>query len=89
VIAYSLFATPAYDGNYFYDVDGFGDPPGLVRDGIQQTVATTVGLTYTLIFALSSESGGTEAAMSVSIGGVVTNYCCCATWHLARWRSRL
>jgi hypothetical protein len=57
VISYTIFNTPAYDGDFFYDLGGFGDPPGPVGDGIEQTVATTAGTTYRLTFGLTSESG--------------------------------
>lgn len=57
VIAYSLFGTPAYEGSYFYDLGGFGDPNGPAGDGIMQDVVTTVGTTYTLEFGVTSENG--------------------------------
>jgi hypothetical protein len=63
VIAYSVFNTPAYNGSYYYDEGGYGDPANNPGDGIEQTVATLIGQTYTLTFGLSSENGtGTEIA---------------------------
>ena len=56
VIAYAMAGTPAYDGAYYYDLGGFGMALPNVGDGIQQTVSTTVGTTYTLSFGLTSEN---------------------------------
>jgi hypothetical protein len=56
VIAYSLFGTPAYEGSYFYDLGGFGQSTPGSGDGIQQTVATSVGTLYTLTFGLTGEN---------------------------------
>jgi hypothetical protein len=76
VIPYTLFLTPAYDGNYFYDVGGFGDPAGPVGDGIEQTVTTTPGTSYRLTFGLTSESGpgAGPSQLEVLIGSVSTFY---------------
>jgi Protein of unknown function (DUF642)/PEP-CTERM motif len=74
VIAYSIFNTPAYNGSYFYDEGGYGDPGNAPGDGIEQTVATAPGQTYTLTFGLSSENvSGTEIA-DVMIGSQLTQY---------------
>jgi hypothetical protein len=74
VIAYSLFNTPPYQGNYFYDEGGFGDPGNNPGDGIEQTVATVTGQQYTLTFGLTGENnGGTEIA-DVMIGSMLTQY---------------
>jgi hypothetical protein len=74
VIAYSLFNTPAYQGNYFYDEGGFGDPGNNPGDGIEQTVSTVAGQHYTLTFGLVGENnGGTEIA-DVMIGSMLTQY---------------
>lgn len=74
VIAYSRFGTPAYDGLYFYDLGGFGSPPGPIGDGIQQTVVTTPGVTYTLTFGLSSEDVRGNSTLRVLIGTVATDF---------------
>jgi hypothetical protein len=74
VIPYSMFNTPAYDGLYFYDLGGFGDPSGPIGDGIQQTVATTPGVTYKLTFGLSSEDVSGESTLRVTIDGSSTDY---------------
>ena len=74
VIPYSEFSTPAYDGLYFYDLGGFGDPFGPVGDGIMQTVATTPGNEYTLTFGLSSEDVTGNSTLRVSIGGINTDF---------------
>lgn len=74
VIPYALFSTPAYEGNYFYDLGGFGNSSGPIGDGIQQTVATTPGLVYQLIFGLSSEDVAGTSTLRVLIGSMVTDY---------------
>ena len=56
VIAYSVFTTPAYDGNYYYDLGGYGGALPTSGDGIEQTVATVIGSTYTLTFGLTGEN---------------------------------
>jgi hypothetical protein len=56
VIAYSVFATPAYDGLYYYDLGGYGGALPGSGDGIEQTVATSIGTQYTLTFGLSNEN---------------------------------
>jgi hypothetical protein len=72
VIAYSLFATPAYDGSYFYDLGGFGSPTPNSGDGIEQTVTTGVGTLYTLTFGLSSENAANDAEfLNVLINGTL------------------
>lgn len=72
VIPYSIGPVPAYDGNYFYDLGGYGDASGPVGDGISQTVATIVGQTYTLQFGLSSEDVTGMSELQVLIGGQST-----------------
>ena len=75
VIAYSAFGTPAYDGNYFYDLGGYGNASGPVGDGIQQAVATVLGQAYVLTFGLSSENASSPITqLTVSIGGLSTVY---------------
>ncbi|MGD9616801.1 MAG: DUF642 domain-containing protein [Alphaproteobacteria bacterium] len=74
VVAYSTFNTPAYDGLYFYDLGGFGDPLGSTGDGIQQTVATTTGVTYRLTFGLSSEDVAGDTTLRVTIDGLSTDF---------------
>ena len=58
VIAYSVFNTPAYDGNYFYDLGGYGQALPNSGDGIEQTVTTSVGAQYALVFGMSNENVG-------------------------------
>lgn len=74
VIPYSEFNTPAYDGLYFYDLGGFGDASGPIGDGIQQTVATTPGTIYTLMFGLSSEDYFGTSALRVLLDGMSVDY---------------
>jgi hypothetical protein len=73
VIAYSAFNTPAYDGEYYYDIGGFGSPLPALGDGIQQTVATVAGEAYTLTFGYSGENTfGATTILDVMIGSVLT-----------------
>ena len=74
VMAYTFFSTPAYNGLYFYDLGGNGDPSGPINDGIQQTVATTPGDTYTLTFGLSSEDNAGTSTLRVWIDGTSADY---------------
>ena len=74
VIPYTIGPVPAYDGNYFYDLGGYGDASGPVGDGIQQAVATIVGAAYTLTFGLSSEDVSGQTVLLVSIGGQNTPF---------------
>lgn len=64
VISDSVFGTPAYGGStYFYDTGGYGMPAPNSGDGIEQTVATSIGTTYDLSLGVSNEnvtSGGPE-----------------------------
>jgi hypothetical protein len=69
VVAYSAVGAPTYEGLFFYDLGGFGDPSGPIGDGIQQTVATVPGTGYRLTFGLSSEDLAGDATLLVSIGG--------------------
>ena len=71
VIAYSLFGTPAYDGSYFYDLGGFGQVFPTPGDGIEQTVATNIGTSYTLQFGLSGENVSGAAILNVLINGTL------------------
>jgi hypothetical protein len=74
VIAYSVFNTPAYQGNYFYDEGGYGDAANAPGDGIEQTVSTVAGQHYTLTFGLTGENvSGIEIA-DVTIGSQLTQY---------------
>ena len=72
VIPYSIGPLPAYDGNYFYDLGGYGNASGPIGDGISQTVATIIGKTYTLSFGLSSEDVAGTSELQVLIGGQST-----------------
>lgn len=74
VIAYSAFGTPAYDGLYFYDLGGYGNASGPVGDGIQQTVATTPGVSYRLTFGLSSEDVSGDATLTVMLDGLSADF---------------
>lgn len=74
VIPYASFSTPAYEGQYFYDLGGFGNSSGPIGDGIKQTVATTAGTKYELIFGLSSEDVAGDSTLRVSIDGVITDF---------------
>jgi hypothetical protein len=57
VIPYATFATPAYDGLFYYDLGGFGGSLPASGDGIEQTIATSIGTTYNLVFGLTGENG--------------------------------
>lgn len=72
VFPYSLAPDmPVYDGLNFYDLGGWANPLPNSGDGIQQTVSTTAGTTYTLSFGLSSEDGSDPAEiLNVLINGV-------------------
>ena len=72
VIPYSIGPMPAYEGNYFYDLGGYGNASGPIGDGISQTVATIIGQTYTLTFGLSSEDVAGVSELQVLIGGQST-----------------
>jgi len=74
VIPYTIGPLPAYDGKYFYDLGGFGDPSGPVDDGIMQSVATVIGKTYKLSFGLSSEDVAGDSTLEVIIGGQSSFY---------------
>lgn len=72
VIPYSIGPLPAYDGNYFYDLGGYGNASGPIGDGLTQNVATTIGKTYTLTFGVSSEDVAGTSELNVLIGGQST-----------------
>jgi len=74
VIPYSIGPVPAYDGLYFYDLGGYGNASGPIGDGIKQTVATTLGATYTLTFGLSSEDVSGNSTLRVLIDGIFVDY---------------
>jgi FG-GAP-like repeat len=75
VIAYAQFPSqPVYQGAEFYDLGGFGEPQPPVGDGIEQTVATTPGDTYTLTFGLGQENQSGTEILQVAIGSQVTDY---------------
>lgn len=74
VIPYSIGLLPAYEGSYFYDLGGYGNASGPIGDGIQQTVLTTIGSAYELIFGLSSEDVAGNSALRVSIDGLITDF---------------
>jgi MYXO-CTERM domain-containing protein len=59
VMPYSMFPEmPIYEsGPNFYDLGGINNPVPNPGDGIEQTVSTLIGTTYTLSFGLSSEDG--------------------------------
>lgn len=75
VISYSAFSTPAYDGSYYYDEGGYGDPGNEPGDGIEQSVATTIGQSYSVTFGLTGEnSSGVEIADVSITGAPLTQY---------------
>jgi hypothetical protein len=84
VIPYTIGPLPAFDGKYFYDLGGYGDPSGPVGDGIMQSVATVIGKSYKLSFGLSSEDVAGDSALQVLIGGQSTLYplTSTGTWFL-------
>ena len=74
VIGYAAFGTPAFDGNYFYDIGGFGAATPTIGDGITQSVATTIGQAYTLTFGYSGENtAGVSTVLGVMIGSQLSN----------------
>ena len=75
VIAYSLFGTPAYDGNYYYDIGGFGGAMPSIGDGITQSVATVAGTSYTLTFGYTGENTqGVTTVLNVLIGSQLSQF---------------
>ena len=74
VIAYSQFGPTPYEGLNFYDEGGFGDPANAPGDGIQQTVNTVAGQSYTLTFGLSGENQSGVEIADVMIGSMLTQY---------------
>lgn len=67
VMPYSMFPTmPVYQGANFYDIGGIANPLPNVGDGIEQTVSTVIGASYTLSFGLSSEDG-TDPAENLNV----------------------
>ncbi len=75
VIAYSAFGTPAYNGNFYYDIGGFGSPTPAPGDGITQTVGTNIGSNYILTFGYSGENtNGVTSVLDVLIGSVLTSF---------------
>jgi hypothetical protein len=76
VLSYANTGQPAYDGLEFYSLGGAGDNgfafPG---EGIEQTVATTAGDTYSLTFGYSDENcPGCSTVLTVNIGGFSQDY---------------
>lgn len=71
VIAYSVFNTPAYEGSYFYDEGGYGDASNAPGDGIEQTIATNPGQTYTLRYGLTGENVSGVELSDVLINGAL------------------
>lgn len=77
VISDSNFSTPAYGGSaYFYDLGGYGGALPTSGDGIEQTVATSIGATYNLSLGVSSEnvSGGPEFLNVLINGALIAQY---------------
>lgn len=75
VIGYSAFGTPAYDGNYYYDIGGYGSPLPNVGDGITQSVSTVAGSVYSLTFGYSGENtAGASTVLDVLIGSVLSQF---------------
>jgi len=69
VIQNSVFGTPSYMGTVaYYDLGGYGDAAGTQGDGIEQTVATTVGASYVLTFGLSDENVRGTTELTVGAG---------------------
>ena len=74
VIGYAVFGTPAYDGAYFYDLGGYGDPFGPIGDGIKQSFATTIGASYKVSFGVSSENRSLDSTLTASAAGSSFDY---------------
>ena len=75
VIGYAVYNTPAYDGDYYYDIGGYGSPTPALGAGITQSAATVAGQNYTLTFGYSGENTeDVSTALDVTNGGVLTQY---------------
>jgi hypothetical protein len=74
VIPYTIGALPPYEGDYFYDLGGYGNASGPIGEGIKQTVTTAIGSEYELIFGLSSEDVAGLSTLTVDINGILTNF---------------
>jgi hypothetical protein len=72
VIADSVFGTPSYNGFlYYFDTGGYGDSGPASGDGIEQTVATSIGTQYTLSLGVSNEnySGWGPEFLTILVNG--------------------
>jgi hypothetical protein len=75
VISYSNFGTPAFDGQYYYDIGGYGGATPAIGDGITQSVLTTIGQSYALTFGYSGENTfGVTTVLDVIIGSQLSQF---------------
>jgi hypothetical protein len=74
VIAYAAFGTPAYNGNYYYDLGGYGGAAGPIGDGIAQSFATVAGSSYLVTFGLSAENLSGSETLTVAAGNQSIDY---------------
>ena len=74
VITYASFGTPAYDGNNYYDLGGYGNAWGPIGDGIAQSFATIIGQTYLVSFGLSGENSSGDETLTVAAGNASFDY---------------
>ncbi|WP_426168589.1 PEPxxWA-CTERM sorting domain-containing protein [Sandarakinorhabdus sp. DWP1-3-1] len=75
VISYASFGTPAYDGDYYYDIGGYGGATPAPGEGISQTVTTVPTALYTLTFGFSGENtAGVSTVLDVLIGSQLSQF---------------
>jgi hypothetical protein len=90
IIANSVFGTPSYNGFLYYnDLGGFADALPPQGAGIEQTVATTPGASYSLMFGLSNENAagfGPEQMTLLLNGGTAAVYPMVPNLNLAEFQ---
>ena len=67
------FGLSASDGSYFLDLTGYQDTPPY--GGVEQSLTTIVGATYSLAFDLGADSSsGVPAGITATAGSSSTNF---------------
>lgn len=74
VITYAAFGTPAYEGQNYYDLGGYGDASGPIGDGIAQSFATVIGAIYRVTFGLSAENASGTETLTAAAGSASVDY---------------